>query len=145
MNTKEKKERNNTTNCGKGDFMGKAKVEIFVRVNGKERWADAEKLYEYLYPEKVDIAGKMPDPYPQKVKAFFNSIDEELIKVWVAAYPNVNVKEELPIIEAWLLTNTNKAKKNFKSFTNNWLSKRMTNAKNGSAKESIEAGWDKYK
>tara|TARA_R110002074_G_scaffold198973_3_gene366710 strand:+ start:64 stop:501 length:438 start_codon:yes stop_codon:yes gene_type:complete len=145
MNTKGKKERNNTTNCGKGDFMGKAKVEIFVRVNGKERWADAEKLYEYLYPEKVDIAGKMPDPYPQKVKAFFNSIDEELIKVWVAAYPNVNVKEELPIIEAWLLTNTNKAKKNFKSFTNNWLSKRMTNAKNGSAKESIEAGWDKYK
>ena len=145
MNTKGKKERNNTTNCGKGDFMGKAKVEIFVRVNGKERWADAEKLYEYLYPEKVDIAGKMPDPYPQKVKAFFNSIDEELIEVWVAAYPNVNVKEELPIIEAWLLTNTNKAKKNFKSFTNNWLSKRMTNAKNGSAKESIEAGWDKYK
>ena len=145
MNTKEKKERNNTTNCGKGDFMGKAKVEIFVRVNGKERWADAEKLYEYLYPEKVDIAGKMPDPYPQKVKAFFNSIDEELIKVWVAAYPNVNVKEELPIIKAWLLTNTNKAKKNFKSFTNNWLSKRMTDAKNGSAKESIEAGWDKYK
>ena len=145
MNTKGKKERNNTTNCGKGDFMGKAKVEIFVRVNGKERWADAEKLYEYLYPEKVDIAGKMPDPYPQKVKAFFNSIDEELIKVWVAAYPNVNVKEELPIVEAWLLTNTNKAKKNFKSFTNNWLSKRMTNAKNGSAKESIDAGWDKYK
>ena len=145
MNTKGKKERSNTTNYGKGDFMGKAKVEIFVRVNGKERWADAEKLYEYLYPEKVDIAGKMPDPYPQKVKAFFNSIDEELIKVWVAAYPNVNVKEELPIIEAWLLTNTNKAKKNFKSFTNNWLSKRMTNAKNGSAKESIEAGWDKYK
>ena len=145
MNTKGKKERNNTTNCGKGDFMGKAKVEIFVRVNGKERWADAEKLYEYLYPEKVDIAGKMPDPYPQKVKAFFNSIDEELIKVWVAAYPNVNVKEELPIIKAWLLTNTNKAKKNFKSFTNNWLSKRMTNAKNGSAKESIDAGWDKYK
>tara|TARA_R110001583_G_scaffold59224_1_gene176212 strand:- start:542 stop:979 length:438 start_codon:yes stop_codon:yes gene_type:complete len=145
MNTKGKKERNNTTNCGKGDFMGKAKVEIFVRVNGKERWADAEKLYEYLYPEKVDIAGKMPDPYPQKVKAFFNSIDEELIKVWVAAYPNVNVKEELPIVQAWLLTNTNKAKKNFKSFTNNWLSKRMTNAKNGSAKESIDAGWDKYK
>ena len=125
--------------------MSKLQVEIKVRVNGEERWADADKLFKYLYPDKVDIAGKMPDPYPQKVKAFFNSIDEELIKVWVAAYPNVNVKEELPIIKAWLLTNTNKAKKNFKSFTNNWLSKRMTNAKNGSAKESIEAGWDKYK
>ena len=125
--------------------MSKLQVEIKVRVNGEERWADADKLFKYLYPDKVDIAGKMPDPYPQKVKAFFNSIDEELIKVWVAAYPNVNVKEELPIVQAWLLTNTNKAKKNFKSFTNNWLSKRMTNAKNGSAKESIDAGWDKYK
>ena len=125
--------------------MSKLQVEIQVRVNGKVVWKDIEKVMQYVYPDKVDIEGKMPEPYPYKVKAFFNSIDEELIKVWVAAYPNVNVKEELPIIEAWLLTNTNKAKKNFKSFTNNWLSKRMTNAKNGSAKESIEAGWDKYK
>ena len=125
--------------------MSKLRVEIRVRVNDKERWADAEKLYEYLYPEKVDITGKMPDPYPQKVKAFFNSIDEGLIKVWVAAYPNVDVKEELPMIQAWLLTNTEKAKKNFKSFTNNWLSKRMTSTRNGSAKESIKGEWDKYR
>ena len=96
--------------------MSKLRVEIKVRVNGKERWADADKLYEYLYPDKVDITGKMPDPYPQKVKAFFNSIEEDLIKVWTAAYPNVDIKAELPMIEAWLLTNTNKAKKNFKSF-----------------------------
>ena len=125
--------------------MSKLRVEIRVRVNGKERWADAEKLYEYLYPEKVDITGKMPDPYPQKVKAFFNSIDEGLVKVWVAAYPNVDIEAELPMVEAWLLTNTDKAKKNFKSFTNNWLSKRMANTRNGSAKESIDASWDKYK
>ena len=120
-------------------------VEIKVRVNGEERWADAEKLFKYLYPEKVDITGKMPDPYPQKVIAFFNSIDEELIKMWIAAYPNVDVREELPMIEAWLLTNTDKAKKNFKSFTNNWLSKRMTSTRNGSAKESIKDEWSKYR
>ena len=125
--------------------MSKLRVEIKVRVNGKERWADADKLYEYLYPDKVDITGKMPDPYPQKVKAFFNSIEEDLITVWTAAYPNVDVKAELPIIEAWLLTNTNKAKKNFKSFTNNWLSKRMTSTRNGSAKESIKDEWSQYR
>ena len=125
--------------------MSKLQVEIKVRVNGKERWADAEKLYEYLYPEKVDITGKMPDPYPQKVKAFFNSIDEELIKMWIAAYPNVDVREEIPMIKAWLLTNTDKARKNFKAFTNNWLSKAMTSTRNGSAKESIKDEWGKYR
>ena len=125
--------------------MSKLRVEIKVRVNGKERWADADKLYEYLYPDKVDITGKMPAPYPQKVKAFFNSIEEDLIRVWTAAYPNVDIKAELPMIEAWLLTNTNKAKKNFKSFTNNWLSKRMTSTRNGSAKESIKDEWSQYR
>ena len=125
--------------------MSKLQVEIKVRVNGKEVWKDLEKVMQYVYPDKVDITGKMPEPYPQKVKAFFNSVDEELIKMWIAAYPNVDVREELPMVQAWLLTNTDKAKKNFKSFTNNWLSKRMTSTRNGSAKESIKDEWSKYR
>ena len=118
--------------------MSKLQVEIKVRVNGKEVWKDLEKVMQYVYPDKVDITGKMPEPYPQKVKAFFNSVDEELIKMWIAAYPNVDVRAELPMVEAWLLTNTDKAKKNFKSFTNNWLSKRMTSTRNGSAKNPLK-------
>ena len=125
--------------------MSKVRVEIKVRVNGKEVWKDLEKVMQYVYPDKVDITGKMPEPYPQKVKAFFNSVDEELIKMWIAAYPNVDVKEELPMVEAWLLTNTDKAKKNFKSFTNNWLSKRMVSTRNGSAKDSNKDEWAKYR
>ena len=125
--------------------MSKVRVEIQVRVNGKEVWKDLEKVMQYVYPDKVDITGKMPEPYPQKVKAFFNSVDEELIKMWIAAYPNVDVREELPMVKAWLLTNTDKPKKNFKSFTNNWLSKRMTSTRNGSAKESIKDEWSKYR
>tara|TARA_R110000824_G_scaffold133936_1_gene296784 strand:- start:106 stop:483 length:378 start_codon:yes stop_codon:yes gene_type:complete len=125
--------------------VSKLQVEIKVRVNGEERWADADKLFKYLYPDKVDITGKMPEPYPQRVKTFFKSIDEELIKIWVAAYPNVDVNSELPKIEAWLLTHTDKAKKNLKAFTNSWLCRGMNSTRNGSAKESIEAGWDKYK
>ena len=125
--------------------MSKLQVEIKVRVNGKEVWKDLEKVMQYVYPDKVDITGKMPEPYPQKVKAFFNSVDEELIKMWIAAYPNVDIRAELPMVEAWLLTNTDKAKKNFKSFTNNWLSKCMTSTRNGSAKESIKDEWSKYR
>ena len=125
--------------------MSKVRVEIQVRVNGKEVWKDLEKVMQYVYPDKVDITGKMPEPYPQKVKAFFSSIDEELIKMWIAAYPNVDVRAEIPMVEAWLLTNTDKARKNFKAFTNNWLSKAMTSTRNGSAKESIKDEWDKYR
>ena len=125
--------------------MSKVRVEIQVRVNGKEVWKDLEKVMQYVYPDKVDITGKMPEPYPQKVKAFFNSVDEDLIKMCIAAYPNVDVKAELPMVEAWLLTKTDKAKKNFKSFTNNWFSKRMTSTRNGSAKESIKDEWSKYR
>ena len=125
--------------------MSILQVEINVRVNGKEVWKDLEKVMQYVYPDKVDITGKMPEPYPQKVKAFFNSVDEDLIKMWIAAYPNVDIRAELPMVEAWLLTNTDKAKKNFKSFTNNWLSKRMTSTRNGSAKESIKDEWSKYR
>ena len=124
--------------------MSKLRVEIRVRVNGEERWADADKLFKYLYPDKVDITGKMPDPYPERVKAFFNSIDEDLIKIWTEAYPNVDIKAELLKAKAWLLSTTNKSKKNFKSFTNNWLNNTTSNVKN-SNKESIKASWDKYK
>ena len=125
--------------------MSKVQVEIKVRVNGKEVWKDLEKVMQYVYPDKVDITGKMPEPYPQKVEAFFNSVDEELIKMWIAAYPNVDVRGEIPMIKAWLLSNTHKAKKNFKSFTNNWLSKRMVSTRNGSAKDSIKDEWAKYR
>ena len=124
--------------------MSKLRVEIRVRVNGEERWADADKLFKYLYPDKVDITGKMPYPYPERVKAFFNSIDEDLIKIWTEAYPNVDIKAELLKAKAWLLSSTNKSKKNFKSFTNNWLNNTTSNVKN-SNKESIKASWDKYK
>ena len=37
----------------------------------------------------------------------------------------MNIPEQIKKCEAWLLSNTNKAKKDFKRFTNNWLSKSM--------------------
>ena len=41
--------------------------------------------------------------------------------MWAKAYPNVDIKAECEKSRAWLLTNTNKAKKDFKGFTNRWL------------------------
>lgn len=105
-------------------------VELYVRVNGKERWADAKKVFEYLYPEQVKISGKMPLPYAQRVERFFEAIDPTIMSVWKEAYPNINVKTELIKIKAWLISNPNKAKKDFKKFVNNWLSRAMQNPTN---------------
>ena len=105
-------------------------VELYVRVNGKERWADAKKLFEYLYPEQVKISGKMPLPYTQRVERFFEAIDPTIMGVWKEAYPNINIKTELVKIKAWLISNPNKAKKDFKKFVNNWLSRAMQNPTN---------------
>ena len=42
----------------------------------------------------------------------------------------MNIPEQLRKCESWLLCNTNKAKKDFKRFTNNWLSRAMENGGN---------------
>ena len=57
--------------------MSKVQVEIKVRVNGKEVWRPIEKVMQYVYPDKIDIKGKMPSPYSHQVKTFFklSSID----------------------------------------------------------------------
>ena len=76
---------------------------------------------------KVTYKGKSIDPYPDRVNKFFDDIPKELIDMWAKAYPNVNIKAECEKARAWLLTNTNKAKKDFKGFTNRWLGKACQN------------------
>ena len=103
--------------------------EIKVRVDGKEKWADGHKVFKYLLEEysKVNYKGKTIDPYTTRIDKFFSNIPRALLDTWSKAYPNVNIDQELVKCKAWLLSNTNKAKKDFKRFTNNWLAKAMEN------------------
>ena len=107
-------------------------LEILIRENGKERWVDSRKLFKYLLEDysKVDYKGKLIDPYNTRIKKFYSNIPQELLDTWSKAYPNCNIPEQLRKCEAWLLSNTNKAKKDFKRFTNNWLSRAMENGGN---------------
>ena len=104
-------------------------LEVKVRVNGEEKWVDARKFFDYLVKEysKVSYQGKSINPYPDRVNKFFDEMPEELIDMWSKAYPNVDIKAECEKARAWLLTNTNKAKKDFKGFTNRWLGKACNN------------------
>ncbi len=104
-------------------------IEVRVRVNGKERWADFRKLFDYMIEEysKVKYDGKKIDPYPDRVNKFYDNIPAALIDMWKKAYPNVDIKAENEKARVWLLSNTNKAKKDFKGFTNRWLGKACQN------------------
>ena len=100
-------------------------IEVKVRVNGEEKWADFRRLFDYMIKEysKVKYDGKKIDPYPDRVNKFYDNIPDTLIDMWKKAYPNVDVKGECEKCRVWLLSNTGKAKKDFKNFTNRWLGK----------------------
>ena len=104
-------------------------LEIKIRKNGEEKWVDARKFFKYMIEEysKVTYGGKVVDPYPDRVNKFFNEMPQDLVEMWSKAYPNVDIKSECEKARAWLLTNTNKAKKDFKGFTNRWLGKACNN------------------
>ena len=103
--------------------------EVKVRKNGKEVWVDARKFFEYMLNEysKVKYEGKSIEPYPDRVNKFYDNIPRKLISEWKDAYPNVDIEAECKKAKMWLLSNTIKPKKLFKSFTNNWLSRAMQN------------------
>ena len=100
-------------------------IEVKVRVNGEDKWADFRKLFDYMIKEysKVKYDGKKIDPYEDRVNKFYDNIPVNLIGMWKKAYPNVDIKGECERARVWLLSNTGKAKKDFKNFTNRWLGK----------------------
>tara|TARA_Y100000004_G_scaffold173913_1_gene212202 strand:+ start:58 stop:540 length:483 start_codon:yes stop_codon:yes gene_type:complete len=104
-------------------------LEIKIRKNGEEKWVNAQKFFDYMIKEysKVSYQGKSVSPYADRVNKFFDEMPQDLIVMWGKAYPNVDIKAECEKARAWLLTNTNKAKKDFKGFTNRWLGRACNN------------------
>lgn len=102
-------------------------IEFDIWINGKKYRKDARKVIKFLLEDysKVSYKGKKMLPYEQRVAKFYDNIPEMLIKEWSKAYPNVDVKSECSRARAWLISNTSKAKKDFKRFTNNWLAQAM--------------------
>ena len=103
--------------------------EVLVRVDGEEKFLDGRKVFDYLLKEysKVNYKCKVVEPYPDRVNKFYDELPKDLIEMWQKAYPNVDIKVETERARVWLLSNTNKAKKDFKNFTNRWLGKACQN------------------
>ena len=104
-------------------------IEIEVWVDGEKKRVDFRKLFDYMIKEysKVKYDGKKIDPYEDRVNKFYDNIPKNLSDMWKKAYPNVDIKGECEKARVWLLSNTNKAKKDFKGFTNRWLGKACQN------------------
>ena len=104
-------------------------LEIKIRKDGEEKWVNADKFFDYMIKEysKVKYTGKKIDPYEDRVNKFYDNIPINLTEMWKKAYPNVDIKGECEKARVWLLSNTNKAKKDFKGFTNRWLGKACQN------------------
>lgn len=74
----------------------------------------------------------------------FHFEDESIFEAWGAAYPRVNVKAEVRKAEAWAAANPAKAKKNWKRFLVNWLSRAQSKAPKGPATEKRAPVWCKH-
>ena len=104
-------------------------LEIKIRKDGEKKYVDAKKFFDYMLKEysKVSYSNKLAEPYNTRVDKFYSNIPQHVVKAWSEAYPNVNIPQETAKARAWLFSNTNKAKKDFMKFTNNWLAKAMQN------------------
>ena len=104
-------------------------MQIAIKKEGeKPHWISLDDFKKLLFEEEVSTKG-MPLPYSQKVEAFFDKVirTSTILTIWEEAYPNVDIEAELKLAKAWLLSNTNNAKKDFKKFCNNWLARAMRN------------------
>ena len=121
--------------------MKNSRFKLKISVGGKERWADADKVFAHLYERytKTIPSGDKPKPYKEKVENFFANIDAEWLSSLRKAYPNVDIDTELDKAKMWLLSNS--PKRNLKKFTNNWLAKAMGNKQN---KQTEAVLYEKY-
>ena len=115
-------------------MISPSKFKIRIKVGEEERWADADRVFAHLMKNymKVEIKGKKPEPYKDKVNNFFNQRNDkwgEWIEALKKAYPNVDIDKELSKSKIWLLSNPKQAKSNFSKFVNNWMSKAMERMK----------------
>tara|TARA_Y100000310_G_scaffold293569_1_gene323237 strand:+ start:116 stop:559 length:444 start_codon:yes stop_codon:yes gene_type:complete len=121
--------------------MKNSRFKIRISVGGRERWADADKVFAHLFERytKTIPSGDKPKPYKEKVENFFVNIDVEWLSSLQKAYPNVDIDTELNKAKMWLLSNT--PKRNLKKFVNNWLAKAMGNKQNKQTEAVLYKKW----
>ena len=102
-------------------------LKIKVQKNGKEYYADADKVFAWLMDRFLNNQEKRTEaklePYKDRVKNFFESLsttEKDWYDELKNAYPAIDIDFALKRAKLWLLSNY---KKDFKKFLMNWMSK----------------------
>tara|TARA_Y100000593_G_scaffold92335_1_gene183593 strand:- start:8969 stop:9868 length:900 start_codon:yes stop_codon:yes gene_type:complete len=80
-----------------------------------------------ISPQPKKVSSKPLLSYPEKVEQFYKGLskDQVYLEQLKEAYPNVDIPGQIKASKMWLLSNTHKAKKNFKRFVNTWMANQM--------------------
>ena len=86
-------------------------IKIYINKNGREYWADGDKVFSWLYERYVKNEGRKakgkPVPYSEKLDNFFREIvlDKQWLSDMGKAFPGINIKNELDKAKMWLVSN----------------------------------------
>jgi len=99
-----------------------------LTTNIKERNTKEDNTKEKnISSQPKKVSSKPLIPYSARVDMFYKELsqDQDYLKQLKEAYPNVDIPGQISASKMWLLSNTHKAKKNFKRFVNTWMSNQM--------------------
>ena len=130
-------------------------VYAFTKVINEDSMSNHEPLTTNIKEDKgkednikeknISLEPKKPKtkpllPYADRVNQFYDGLskDKDYLNQLKEAYPNVDIGQQIKASKMWLLSNTNKAKKNFKRFVNTWMSNQMEYSNQPNYKNSLD-------
>ena len=130
-------------------------VYAFTKVINEDSMSNHEPLPTNIKEDKgkednikeknISLEPKKPKtkpllPYADRVNQFYDGLskDKDYLNQLKEAYPNVDIGQQIKASKMWLLSNTNKAKKNFKRFVNTWMSNQMEYSNQPNYKNSLD-------
>ena len=134
------------------------KFKIAIEKDGKQYYADADKVFGWLFERYTKYQGRKTRgsvlPYDKRVDSFFEKIilEEGWLSEMRKAFPEINIKNELDKAKAWLLSNKSH-KKDLKKFCYNWIARakpthiiteNKTRAQVERQRKEFDSNYDKY-
>jgi hypothetical protein len=88
----------------------------------EDRWAKLETIVRKVVREEIQALGKKPKI--NLMNGRFTGITENQMDAWSAAYPGVEIDQEIKRAAAWCVSNPASApKSDFGRYLNSWLSR----------------------
>jgi len=93
----------------------------------EDKGKEDKRIEKNISPQPKKVSSNNLLSYPDRVNKFYNELeqDNEYLIQLKEAYPNIDIVQQLRSSKIWLISNPQKAKKNFKRFVNTWMANQM--------------------